>query len=116
MNQDTTSLIEQKAKEYSRDKWSFEHEDLHKRLRVTTSQTDFTAGASFALSCPELYRGLLVDVLEWYDNSALGASHAGNGEWYDNEGTKRYTTEELVTIFINKQESNENTSADQGKL
>lgn len=60
----------------------------------------FTAGASFATTDPLILQAILQPFLEWFDNSAFGVSHAGNGEWYDNNGNKIYTTEELIAKYI----------------
>lgn len=83
--------IEQRAKSYAKDKWSFEYDDLHKRLRVTTSKTDFKAGADYVLSRPELMKEHITGFFDWYQKE---------GYKVDKDAMMGMPTDELFSLYL----------------
>lgn len=60
-------------------------------------QAGFDDGIDYALS--HILPSRMIGFMEWFDNAALGVSHAGNGEWYDNNGAMLYTSQELYQKY-----------------
>lgn len=95
-----TEIVKKKAKEYSQNKWAFEHDmpgslSLLKRLKVDSSTTDFTAGASFASTDPEMMKAMLKPFAEWIRTFEL--LERENGQWVIES---QLTDEQIVKAFI----------------
>lgn len=96
----TQQLIHEAAKKHSsKTTHSGEFTKVLNTELIRWAEVDFTAGATYALSTPELWREHAIEFTKWIDQK-YGNTGAYRDTWFSYEGGGSKTTDELFNLYI----------------